>query len=384
MKKISAGINLAGLKVHIVPFVVWIGTILCILALFSHRSRRFQVLGIAQGPVQEISATCVARLESVTVELFEEVEEGQVLAVLETTIDSEDNPELLEAQLKTVDAEAQRLRAQLTATQETYAADAANLESDRLTEARRFQSDIVSATLSILELETLIETDKGALERLKLDSQIFVVQGGLDANDSGPLELQRIEMEAEALEAKIEDSNNLLAQARAKLNESRELFKVFVEHEPQHPPVASALAVIQKAIEVQNSRLAELKVKRPLLKLVSPFDGVVSMIQRGPGETVLAGEPILTVAARDPVEVVAYASGQFADVVEERMSVRVMKKSGAAQDSQVIDVGPAMEQTPARMWQNPNVPEWGRPILIKAPPSLELMPGELVGIKRIR
>jgi multidrug resistance efflux pump len=120
------------------------------------------------------------------------------------------------------------------------------------------------------------------------------------------------------------------------------------------------------------------------LKLVSPFDGVVSMIQRGPGETVLAGEPILTVAAKEPVEVVAYASEIFADSVAERMAVRVMKKSGAAQDSQVTEVGPTVEQKPARMWQNPNIPEWGRPILIKAPPNLELTPGELVGIKRLR
>lgn len=384
MRKISAGISIARFKVHVVPFIVWVGAIVCIMALFSHRSRRFQILGIARGPMQEISATCVARLESVTVELFDEVTKGQVLAVLETTVDSEYNTELLEAQLKTVNAEIERLRAELTATEESYAANAANLDSDRITEARRFRSDITSAMLRNLELEAQIETDKSALERLKLDSKIFVLQGRLDANDSGPFELQQIKMERDALASKIADDEKLLKQSQEKLAEAQMLFEAFAQREPQHPSVGSALAVIDKEIEVQNRRLDELKVKRPLLRLVSPFDGVVSMIQRGPGETVLAGEPILTVAAKEPVEVVAYTSEMFADSVEERMSVRVMKKSGAAQDSQIIEVGPTVEQTPARMWQNPNIPEWGRPILIKAPPGLDLTPGELVGVKRLR
>ena len=105
MRKISAGFNLMGLKVHVIPFIIWIGTVACIMALFSHRSRRFQVLGIAQGPTQQISATCVARLQSVEVELFDDVKKGQLLAVLDTTLDNEKNPEMLQAQLKTIDAE---------------------------------------------------------------------------------------------------------------------------------------------------------------------------------------------------------------------------------------------------------------------------------------
>ena len=49
--------------------------------------------------------------------------------------------------------------------------------------------------------------------------------------------------------------------------------------------------------------------------------------------------------------------------------------------SQVVELGPSVELIPERLWVNPNVPEWGRPILIKIPPDLKLIPGELVGIK---
>jgi hypothetical protein len=49
--------------------------------------------------------------------------------------------------------------------------------------------------------------------------------------------------------------------------------------------------------------------------------------------------------------------------------------------SKVTYVGPIIEQMPARLWQNPNVPQWGRPFLIAVHPKLQLIPGELVGIR---
>jgi hypothetical protein len=36
---------------------------------------------------------------------------------------------------------------------------------------------------------------------------------------------------------------------------------------------------------------------------------------------------------------------------------------------------------PQRLWRNPNIPQWGRPVLIDIPPGLSLVPGEVVGIR---
>ncbi len=47
----------------------------------------------------------------------------------------------------------------------------------------------------------------------------------------------------------------------------------------------------------------------------------------------------------------------------------------------MIYIGPTVEQLPARLWQNPNVPQWGRPFLIEAPDDMELTVGEAVGIR---
>jgi hypothetical protein len=69
------------------------------------------------------------------------------------------------------------------------------------------------------------------------------------------------------------------------------------------------------------------------------------------------------------------------------MAVELMKKGESEKieiaRSQITYIGPIVEQIPARLWRNQNIPEWGRPFLIKAPPQMKLITGELVGIRRL-
>jgi hypothetical protein len=51
--------------------------------------------------------------------------------------------------------------------------------------------------------------------------------------------------------------------------------------------------------------------------------------------------------------------------------------------SKVIYIGPTVEQLPARLWQNANVPQWGRPFLVEVPNKMKLTVGEAVGIRRL-
>ena len=65
------------------------------------------------------------------------------------------------------------------------------------------------------------------------------------------------------------------------------------------------------------------------------------------------------------------------------MNVELVKKSEPVKTvkSQVAYVGPAVELVPQRLWRNQTIPQWGRPILIRVPPGLQLIPGELVGVR---
>jgi multidrug resistance efflux pump len=117
--------------------------------------------------------------------------------------------------------------------------------------------------------------------------------------------------------------------------------------------------------------------------LKSPFDGVIRQIQCRVGEAVLPGRPVLTVAETRPRQIIAYATQEQAKQIQEGTRLKLLKTGETTQvaSSHVVYLGPNIEQIPARLWRNPNIPQWGRPVLIGVPPGFDLVPGEVVGIR---
>jgi multidrug resistance efflux pump len=125
---------------------------------------------------------------------------------------------------------------------------------------------------------------------------------------------------------------------------------------------------------------------REALELKTPLGGVVSHIQRWPGEVVDVNDPILTIAQLQATQVVAYTDEDQVDQIREGMAVRLVKSSGRkgqSERSQVVSVGPAVVQKPAQLWRNPNIPERGRPFVVRVPPQMKLIIGERVGIRTL-
>jgi len=375
MKRIKPNNYHIGLwRWHILSVLVWFGAAAGVVGLFFYRSQRFEVLGFAAGEVRQIAATCTGRLKSVPVQLFETVSQGQTVAVLDD--------EHLQAQLATVSAEIKRLMAELIPTQEQLLAEAASSQSNWIADKRRFAIDVENARLRILELKTLIETDRLMLENLNLE--VKTAEDLLEQQAVAPYELHKAQIEYNTLAKKIEENQNLLAQSEQDLKQTQRRYDDFAQHLLRHRPVDSSLEPIREAIKVQEQLIEELLVERAALVLKSPFDGVVSQIQARLGEAVLPGVPILTVAQAHPAEIIAYGSENQVSQIEEGTIVELVKNSQPAQiaQSQVSYVGPVVEQMPLRLWQNPNIPQWGRPFLVKVPPQMKLIPGELVGIRR--
>ncbi|HUU17517.1 MAG TPA: HlyD family efflux transporter periplasmic adaptor subunit [Sedimentisphaerales bacterium] len=391
MKIISPISYLSRLRRHLLPILVWLSVVACVVGLFTRRSRRFEVLGIAQGQVRQIAANCTGRLKSVPVQLFEQVSLGQPVAVVDTIVDNEQPRTRLQAQLSVILAEIEHLTAQLVPTQDDLLAEKNDRETNRLSDGRRFSVDVENARLEILRLRAQIETDKIMLEDLALEVQ--TVQELLAQEAVAPYELQKANVQYETLAKKIEENEQLLEQAKAALKQTQQRWDEYARYKPHHPSVEDALDVIRKAIKIQERRMDELLVQiealvpREALKLTAPIDGVVSQIQRWPGEAVLAGEPILTIAEVKPTEIIAYAVEDQVNQIQKGMVVELVKKSEPEKieiaRSQIIYIGPIVEQLPARLWRNPNVPEWGRPFLVKAPPQMKLIIGEVVGIRRL-
>lgn len=406
MKRISLKNYPFRLRLHLFPILVWLGAVACVIGLLARRTQRFEVLGMARGQVRQIATTCTGRLTDVRVDLFEQVEAGQTLAVIDTVLDNE---QLLEAelnsQLAATIAEIEHLTVQLVPTQDVLLAEKADREINLAAEMRRFLVDADQARLQILELKAQMASDYIVLNDLAVE--VKITEALLEEEAVAPYELQKVKVQHDSLAKKMGENRRMLEQTERDLELASQRLDEFAQRQLTHPSVDGALEVIRKEIRVQEElvqgllkQLEALK-SRQSIELKAPFEGVVIPIQgqanqtilRRPGEDVMrrtgevvrAGDTILAIAELKPSEVVAYVSEGQLGLVREKSPVEIVKNRPPEQKArcEVTYVGPTMELMPEQLWRNPAVPQWGRPIVIEIPDRLELIPGELVGIRTL-
>jgi multidrug resistance efflux pump len=406
MKRIGIRSYPFRLRHHILPVVVWLVAVVCVVGLFSRRAQRFEVLGMARGQVRQISATSTGRLTQVNVDLFERVEAGQTLAVIDTVLEEESRVEAdLRSQLDAAVAEIEHLTAQLVPTQDALLAEKADREINFATELRRFLVDADQARLQILSLKAQIASDQVLLADLA--AEVKITEALLKEDVITSYELQKVTAQHDSLAKKVSENEAMLAQAEKDLSSAKQRLDDFAQLELVHPSVDGALEVIRKEIRVQEEvvhglveQLETFKSRR-VVEIRAPFAGVVISLQgranqavlRRPGEDVIrragevvqAGDSILAIAEFKPSEVVAYISESQLGLVKENTQVEIVKSRPPEQKArcEVNYVGPALELMPEQLWRNPAVPQWGQPIVIRIPEGLELVAGELVGIRAL-
>lgn len=387
MEKISSKGFSFNLRPHLLPIMVWLAVVACVVGLFSYRSQQFEVLGIARGQIHQIAANCPGRLKAVFVELFDQVKQGQTLVVVDTILDNQILKGELQAKLGTISAEIEHLSAQLVPTQERILGDNSDRQTTRIANLRRFSAEVENARLEILRLRAQIASDLITLENLVME--VKITEDLLKNEAVAPYELEKVKVQYSTLAKKIEENERLLEQAENNLQQALKRQDEYVRYQPQYASVDAAMEVIRKAAKVQERLMDEVSAQiealklRESLELKAPFDGVVSQVWHRQGETVLAGQSILTIAAVKPTDVVAYVSERQAGRLREKMAVELVKSNEPKQIaiSQVTYLSPTIEQMPTQLWQNPNVPQWGRAFLVKVPPNFKVIPGEVMGVR---
>jgi multidrug resistance efflux pump len=290
----------------------------------------------------------------------------------------------------------------LVHTQNLLLAEAKNLENRLITDQRRFYVDVENSKLRVLELEALIKIDQLTLEESGLSTKEFQTRS-IDVPTASPdadyYQLKTLKAQSTTLEQKIETTKHQLAEAKLELQKAQQRLDDFLKLQPQAPPVDSAMNVLLEAIKVQQLRVKELLARKNLITLKSTIDGMIIQVQgrprdvalrrpgelviRRPGEVVLAGDTVVTVAETVPREIIAYLNQNQLSNVRKEMPVQLVKNQKPAQiaHSQVASVGYTLERMPEWLWEIPNTPQWGVPVLIKIPPRMQLSPGEIVAIR---
>jgi multidrug resistance efflux pump len=150
---------------------------------------------------------------------------------------------------------------------------------------------------------------------------------------------------------------------------------------PQAGEDSGILRAITAAIEAQE---AQLEQTEGAIRLRAPMDGVVTSIPRRPGETIMAGEPLVEIAGVQPERIIGFIRQPIGfqpkkgDVVE----VRTRGNSRQVGRTQVTAVGARLEvfTQPLRIRGFDSSMERGLPVLLEVPLDMRLYPGELVDL----
>ncbi len=374
MKTLFKRFNLHGAfwQNNALPITVWVCAVCVVCLLFNQQMPRIEMTGIASSENRLISSQVNGRLKLIHVKLFEDVKAGDILAILEN-----DN---IQAQLATATAENTRLNAELLAMEDRLRSSNQNKAMQEFTDSRRFNVDVERNRLRILDLTTLIESDQIILNgyKYKLDLLTELHKDNIATS----YEYQLAQNEYQALARKLEENQNALIQTKLDLENSITRRDQYAKMHPIPQSIQLAIEPLRSKILIQQRKIYELKIEDAMMIIQSPIDGRVSQLVRGSGETVLRGEPILSVSATQTSQIVAYAKEIHSEKIEEGLTLSLFKRSApqTMTPTTIQIVGPEIVQLPKRLWPNPSLPSWGIPVILSVPEDLMIKPGETVGV----
>ena len=355
------------------PVIVWSVCAVLVLGLLARRAVSFEYIGLAQAMSYEISASTNGTVDTLVVDLFDDVQAGDVVAKL-------DDRQVLAA-IDTANAMIGLLQAELDSARATVVSESGQGLRDWSADLRRFWIDEEDRRLAVLSLKVIIESDE--IEEELLGLEVSRLRELLAQELIGQSEFDNVRMLHERVRQQIVDNRVLLAQTEQESEVARSRRESYEQRLPAVPEVEPLLGPLREAIAVEAARLREIEIQRQGLFLRSPVDGQVSQILCRNGQSVVPGEPIVMIAERSVQEIVAYLDEREATRIEENTAVRLASRArpGVVAESVVLRVAPAIEPLPQRLWRNPQVADYGRAVVIAASPAMQLTPGELVDVR---
>ena len=114
------------------------------------------------------------------------------------------------------------------------------------------------------------------------------------------------------------------------------------------------------------------------------MDGMVVKIYHRSGETIVAGDPIITLTAPRPQRIIGYLRQPlpFEPKVGDAVKIYTRRPHRQVATTKILQVGAQMElvTAPMRLRGFSTAMERGLPVLLSLPPGLEVHPGELVDL----
>lgn len=144
--------------------------------------------------------------------------------------------------------------------------------------------------------------------------------------------------------------------------------------------VAARLAPYREAIRVQEASMKEVTVLLDEAILKSPVDGFVALVTKRPGEVALACTEVVNIVTTRTGMVNVQVNERIARAISMGTRVKLHRVGASFGDpsleGRVITVAPQIAEALARIRPSPNIPVWGRIVMVQLDGKGSLLPGE--------
>lgn len=360
------------------PVMVWLAAVGGVISVYSYRHRTFMITGLAIARTQMVSGVDNGIIRHLPVQLHQQVKKGDLLAILELGSPSENDyaASLSAAQKATAQAELEHLKAELSAVEAQLQIDAGG----QAMQYERLVLEVEQAQFNLLETRTTLELDRGLAASLELEKNAS--RELYDKQAVHLYELQKAELEYDAIARKIKSAEALEHQAQENLAAAQQRLTRYAPTPQEKQLLDTLLEPYRKAVAVQEKLLNELFASSGQMTITAQIDGVVSSIYMSEGQGFQAGEWILQVSAPAADYVVAWLDPIQANQIQLQQAVEITKHSVPRQvfRSEIISISPAAELLPEQLWLTSTMPKWGRAIKLSIPSDTQLFGNEIVGV----
>src|SRR5215475_9939323 len=340
-------------RLRVIPAVAFFSAIAGIAFLWKSNIAAPTLVGQAEPNETKVSCYKPGMLAELTVTRFQRVKNGDPIGQVLVT-----DPKILASSLSVIQAEIESIRISMQpmARQQHTAMEYTGLQLDWMRERAQLAMARVNLQLTETELQRI-----EALYKDKIVSQRAYEQA---------------KASHDKCKSEVDELSLIVEQQAKEFNQSQLTNTIGLAQINDQP--------LRAAIAVQESKLRLTEAELSPIPLIANADGMVNVIFHRTGEAIVAGEPIITIAAYNPVRIVGYIRAPV--MSEPAVGTRVEVRSrGPGRDvgiASIVEVGTQLE-TIAPALAPPvkfTAVDLGLPISVSLPPNLKIRPGEIVDI----
>lgn len=360
------------IRYRMMPVIVFVVCGIMSFQLWRTNALTANAVGVVSA--QDVPAVSLAEgtlmpMSGKTFKLYDEVKAGEVIAVL--------NSKQIELELDVIQKQILALQEELKAESYLIEIELQDKYRDQATMVRRLTEQVESIRLEILDREADLAANEIELERQdqKLLTLSTIFPGEAGENN---LEVINTKLRRDIVKKQVENIKKALAEARLQLAAANDRLAALPE--VIKADVNRVLAPIRGEIDVAKAELAEVQFRQSNLMVKAPISGKITDIHKFPGETIQAGDGIMTISSNTDPFIIAYIRNSQRIFPKTGMEVHVKTRLQPhdAMIGKVEEVGVQFQIIPEQLVTRTDIIEWGLPVRISYPEGLQARPNEMV------